>query len=246
MQSRATTSGANFSIARWHAFAPQVGREEDWRAWLRDPSDGDGTRAKPDVSWLAPMLKRRLDYRGRMALAAAGPCVEGVGSVEAVFGSRHGALNRTVKMLEDLARGEAVSPSAFSMAVHNGVAGLFSIARGDRGAATALAAGEDTLGVCLLEGAQMIACGADNVLVVYAEDAVPDVYRELVDVPATHPFAVALLLRAEARTRCILAPTVVEPRELPEAALIRFLIGDGNDAVIGVHQRFWLGRQCVN
>jgi hypothetical protein len=240
-------NGAGFGIARWRAWAPDVAGENSWRTWSRRPAtDADRTRAKPDVSWLPPMLRRRLDYRGRMALAAAAPCVEGIDSVKAVFGSRHGALNRTVAMLEDLARGEAVSPSAFSLAVHNGVAGLFSIARGDRGPATALAAGEDTLGVCLLEGAGMIAEGADNVLVVYAENAVPDVYREIVDVPSTHPFAVALLLQADAPMRCTLAPTAGESAEWPEAALIRFLLNDADDVIVGVNQCFRLERRCVN
>jgi len=55
-----------------------------------------------------------------------------------------------------------LSPTLFSLSVHNSVAGLFSIARGDRGAATAMAAGLDSLGLSILEGANMIAGGLNR------------------------------------------------------------------------------------
>src|SRR5262249_59695026 len=94
----------------------------------------------------------------------AWPCATGIESVQSVFASRHGALERTLELLDALARQESVSPTSFSLSVHNSTAGLFSIARTDRGAATAMAAGPDTLALSLLEGANLVAEGAEAVL----------------------------------------------------------------------------------
>jgi len=43
-----------------------------------------------------------------------------------VFASRHGEADRTLAILQDLAAGAEVSPTLFSMSVHNSVPGLWS------------------------------------------------------------------------------------------------------------------------
>lgn len=189
------------------------------------------------------LLRRRLDRAGRMALWTAWPCTEGLDSVQLVFGSRHGSLNRTVELLTALTNRNTLSPTLFSLSVHNHVTGLLSIARRDRSAATAMAAGVDTLGLCLLEGANMIAEGAARVLVTYADDRVPMLYRPLIGESATHPFAVSLLLTPApgVSRRCRLRRvTGCQPVSPPEVALMRFLLDpDFRDTVLGVNQ-IWL------
>lgn len=248
-QSMSSMSGGwqnGFGIARWHAWTPGLDDDDSgpaqWRDWLDGGVYGEPD-AQPNVGYLPALLRRRLDRAGRMAVDTAWRCLEGVDSVQVVFGSRHGSFKRTFAMLDALAREDTISPSVFSLAVHNSVAGLLSIARGDRGAATALAAGEDTLGMCLIEGAGMIAEGASNVLVVYAEDVVPPPYDELVETPAVHPFGISLLLTAgPAPLRCRVQHGAGKPVEAPEAALIRFLIEEADAAVIGVGQSCRLER----
>jgi len=231
-----------FGIARWQAWAPGITEPADWRAWLLDgrrPAPED----LPDVSYLPSLLRRRLDRCGRMALSTAWPCTEGLPSVQSVFASRHGALERTVELLQALSRAETLSPTSFSLSVHNSTVGLFSIARTDRGAATAMAAGEDSLGMSLLEGANLIAAGADHVLVCYADDRLPPPYAGTVDDSTHHPFAVSLLLTqpGEASLSGRLARSDAEGTEAPEAALMRFLL-DAEDSVIGVDQPWRLER----
>src|SRR5690348_4788326 len=145
-----------FGIARWQAWAPGVTEPAAWRAWL-PAGHCPEPQALPDVSFLPSLLRRRLDRCGRMAMSTAWPCSEGLESVQSVFASRHGALERTVELLHALSHDEPLSPTTFSLSVHNSTAGLFSIARTDRGAATAMAAGDDSLGLSLLEGANLIA-----------------------------------------------------------------------------------------
>lgn len=189
------------------------------------------------------MLRRRLDRHGRMAMHTAWSCAEGLDSVQFVFASRHGDLDRTLELLTALGNKDMLSPTSFSLSVHNSTAGLFSIARGDRAAATAMAAGADTLGLCLLEGANMIAEGASHVLVCYADDAPPAPYRPyLEEESARLPFSISLLLTqaGDADLNCRLARHTGDAREAPETALMRFLIEGSADSVIGVEQTWRL------
>lgn len=241
----ASQQTATFGIARWKAWAPGVADAPAWREWLAD-GECPEPDAQPDVSYLPPLLRRRLDRSGRMALATAWPCAEGRDSVSFVFGSRHGALERTLELLTALARRETLSPTVFSLSVHNSSAGLFSIARGDRGPATAMAAGADTLGMTLLEGANMVAEGAAAVLVCYADDQAPVPYRSFVEEESRHlPFAVSMLLTAakDAPLRCRLKREDAEKStEAPEAALMRFLLEETADSLIGTDQAWRLER----
>jgi len=237
-------STGNFGIARWKAWAPGVGDEPGWRAWLMG-ADSHDVDAQPDVNFLPAMLRRRLDRHGRMALHTAWPCAEGLESAPFVFASRHGDLQRTLELLTALGNDDTLSPASFSLSVHNSTAGLFSIARGDRAPTTAIAAAADTLGMGLLEGASMIAAGAEQVLVCYADDSVPEPYRPYIeDDPARLPFSVSLLLtRGEAPLQCRLTQHAGEPSEAPETALMRFLVEGSASSVIGVDQPWRLERE---
>ena len=238
-----TDNTGYFSIARWHAWAPGVDGVEAWRAWLPDGACPD-PMAQPDVSYLPSLLRRRLDRGGRMALSTAWPCTAGVDSVQSVFASRHGALSRTLELLGNLAEHETLSPTTFSLSVHNSTVGLFSIARSDRGAATAMAAGSDSLTMALLEGANLIQEGASHVLVCYADDVMPQPYSDFKVEDTSHrPFAVSLLLTPPGEaTAYRLSRSTAAGSETPEAALMRFLVEQTSDSVIGVDQPWRLER----
>src|SRR5882724_8323268 len=233
-----------FCIARWQAWAPGVAGAEAWRRWLPEGACPD-REAQPDVSYLPSLLRRRLDRSGRMALSTAWPCTQVLDSVQSVFASRHGALSRTLELLTNLAEREPLSPTTFSLSVHNSNLGLFSIARSDRGAATAMAAGADSLGLALLEGANLIAEGAPQVLVCYSDDLAPTPYDGFAVEDASHrPYAVSLLLTppGDAPLTCRLAHGDAAATETPEAALMRFLVEDAETSVIGVDQPWRLER----
>jgi hypothetical protein len=218
--------------------------EAGWRAWLAGAASPQPD-SQPDVNYLPPLLRRRLDRHGRMALYTAWACAEGLESVEFVFASRHGDLERTLELLTALGKDDMLSPTAFSLSVHNSTAGLFSIARGDRARATAMAAGADTLCMGILEGAMMIGEGASRVLVCYADDAVPAPYqRYLVAGEERHPFAVSLLLTpaAESPLRCRFVRDAATTEEAPETALMRFLVDGAPGSVLGRDQPWRLER----
>lgn len=233
-----------FVISRWRAWAPGMPTPGSWDSWL-----AGGTRSaadsQPDVNQLPALLRRRLDRLGRMALHTAWPCLEALDSVTFVFATRHGSLRRTMELLAALAHDQLLSPALFSTSVHNGTAGLYSIARGDRGAATAIAAGMDTLGMGLLEGAGLIAAGATHVLVCYADDKLPPPYDTAPgNGESRAPFCISLLLEpvTQGADVCHLVPAIGAASEAPETALLRFLVEHRASTVLGVDQCWRLER----
>jgi hypothetical protein len=175
-----------------------------WSAWPRAAS----VEEAPGVGFVDASMRRRLSPLAKMMLHVAHDCA-GIdaalqGRLRLVFASQHGELSYTVSLLRSLAAREPLSPNAFSLSVHNGAAGLFSILRGDRSASTALAAGDETLGAALAEArCQLDADPAQPVLVVYADNSFPEEYRPFAE-GAQSGRALALLLdEGAARTTTI-------------------------------------------
>ena len=129
----------------------------------------------PDTAFIGPLLRRRLSSLGRGMLHCAGHAAADVPELRSVFASQHGEPSRTLPMLEDMATDQEISPTQFSMNVHNAVAGIWSIARQDRSACTAIGAGQASFGWGLLEAFSLHrAHGEAPVLFVYGDDRLPD------------------------------------------------------------------------
>ena len=201
-----------------------------WSAW---PAPGvnealadaaQALAAKPDVSYVEPMLRRRISSLGKMGLKVAHDCVMSSGDVRLVFASRHGELRRTTEILQALVRGQPISPTAFSLSVLNAMAGVFGIARRDRSPAIAISAGAETLGYGLLEAyAQYTSNPSEPVLFVYAHEPRDPVFGPS-DEFDDEPLAVAILLASDAvqmlecGTATISASSEPSPISVPQSA----------------------------
>ncbi|WP_217477372.1 beta-ketoacyl synthase chain length factor [Stutzerimonas stutzeri] len=202
-----------FDIDQWQAWAPGLTSAGDWAAWARNPcapQDGD---AQPDVSFLPAMQRRRMSRLARMVFAVATPLAAGQPPMPLVYASRHGETARTFAILNDLANREPLSPTQFSLSVHNAIIGLWSIQQQDASEMTALAAQGDGLEHAVLEAALLLGEGAPAVLVVVAEDQTPDLYAPWID-DVSFPYAVALLLKPGRRWQLSLEPAA---GRLPQA-----------------------------
>ena len=186
----------NFNIAAWRAWAPGLDSVADWQAWSQQPSVPAASDAAPDVSFLPAMQRRRLSRMARMAFSVGWPLAQGHEGHEGlplVFASRHGETPRTFDILSDLAADQPLSPTQFSLSVHNAVIGLWSIMRGETSEMTALAAAGDGLEHGLIEACALLNEGAPAVLLIITEEQPPQAYaRWIDDVP--FPYAVGLLL----------------------------------------------------
>lgn len=152
---------------------------------------------RPALDTVDPIQRRRLSRLARGALHCA-LRVAPPGDLRLVYASRHGESDRTIGLLRDLASGVDVSPAAFSMSVHNAVPGLLSILAGNRAPISAVAAGSESFGYGLLAAAAAWkADPAQQVLFLYGEDRLPELWAPFV--PEVPPHALALLLGAGGR-----------------------------------------------
>lgn len=170
-----------------------------WSCWPGLESESKS----PDISFIEPIVRRRLSSLSKSALKVAHDCAADLPAVRVVFASRHGELRRSTSVLDDIGNAEPVSPTAFSLSVLNAMSGIFSIARGDNAAATAVSAGPGTLGWALLEAyAQYVSDPGSPVLLVYADEPADPRYGTIDDEITEGALAILLDARASARLDC--------------------------------------------
>lgn len=182
-----------FDICGWQAWAPGLATPAQWRNWWQQPTVAAQTDGQPDVSFLPAMQRRRLSPLARMVFQVAWPLAEGQDGQAVVFCSRHGETPRNLGLLTQLGTGEELSPTHFSLSVHNAIIGLWSMFRGDTSEMTAISATEDGLELAVMEAVLMLQGGAESVLVIVAEDSQPELYQPWIDdVPFAHAMALQL------------------------------------------------------
>ncbi|MDD2759407.1 MAG: beta-ketoacyl synthase chain length factor, partial [Methylomonas sp.] len=145
-----------------------------------------------DVDFLPMMQRRRLSPLARGACAVAWHARRAGGDMPVVYFSRHGESRYYFEMLQGMAAGEAVSPSRFSLCVHNAVAGLFSIQSQSHLPYVCLAGGTEELFAAFVEaGGQLLE--VPQVMVVCYEQPLPEVYgRYVSSSPMTWALAMVL------------------------------------------------------
>ena len=198
-----------------------------WAIWdTHSGSSGPPTSA--ELNFIEPMLRRRLSTLARMSLKVAHDCAHDLPSARFVYASRHGDLNRTTAMLDDLAAGESLSPTAFTMSVLNASPGLFSILRHDMAPTTAVSAAADSFVYGLLEACLQLTENPESpVVIVYADEPVPTVY-EHIEPQDSNAHAIGLLLKCGAPITigCASIPgDQVVSREPQSRAFLRCLEG---------------------
>ena len=118
----------------------------------------------PDVSFVEPMVRRRLSPLQKIYFALANKV--GGAPLSAVFASRDGEDSLTRRIVDDFHEDGSVSPHRFSASVYNAAPGLWSVRTANRSPYTAIASGDDSIEAGLLEALW----GARPTLYVYAEE----------------------------------------------------------------------------
>ena len=235
-----------FSIDNWAAWAPGLDNREAWLRWLAAPCalNDDGA---PAVTELPAMLRRRMDRLGKIALQAAYWGIDcDCDNIVTVFASRYGDVARSLSLLDQLTADEPLSPTAFSMSVHNAIGAFFSIARQDTAAQSVVAAGAETAEAAFTEALALLADDTSRVLVVYYETSQPAVYGQYADyIDVPHAWA-CLVRRSESggislsTDACPAGPTAYDPAGLsPDLDVLRFLLSNERELVRPGEARQW-------
>jgi len=205
----------NFRLESWAAMAPGLETREDWQQWLRNPSEIHQALGKVTLTSIPAMLRRRFNTLGKCAMAAAMPLVEGIDAIPSIFASRHGDTELSFSLLKGIGANEPMSPTSFSLAVHNAVAGLFSIARKDTSAVTAIAAMEGLVLQSFFEAIGQLQ-ESERVFCVVYDIPLPDFYRQHSgpDEPG-FPYAIAMILSQSDGETLVLEPAAASAAAVP-------------------------------
>nr|WP_283248019.1 beta-ketoacyl synthase chain length factor [Marinomonas lutimaris] len=150
---------------------------------------------KPELKNIPAMLRRRFTAIGKCSVEAATPLLNENEKIPLVFASRHGDVDLTLSLLKSIANNEPLSPTSFSLAVHNAISGLFSIARKDRCETTAISATENLIPFAVLEAATQLQ-ESKHVLCIICESVLPDLYKPFASSPP-FTYAIAMVLSRE-------------------------------------------------
>lgn len=234
-----------FIVQQWAAWAPGHSSREAWLEWFARPVPVQGDDV-PALAQMPAMMRRRIERLGRAALQTAYEAMEDASQpCPSVFASRYGDMRRSIELMRQLAEEGVVSPTAFSVSVHNAFAALFSIARGDRSNYSAVAAGPETAEAALVEAIGLLAEGAPEVLVVVYDEPLPPPLEHF-SAPGEfiHAWAVRISPAKESGIAFSLTQATDEPvaqaSTLPsDLALLAFLIGDQHHYHRDVDGRRW-------
>lgn len=218
------------TLIDWQASAPGLSSVDDWQHWALQPDVPNSQLPLATCTHLPMMTARRLSSGSRAAVDC-GLALLARQQVDAiVFTSRHGELERNLRILNAIANEQPLSPTDFAMSVHNAAAGSLTIAAKKPLVATSVAAGIDTFQQGLFEVLAMMQAGHQKVLLVDFDGAVPDYYHSFLPGEFTAPYAVALLF-ANAETLCC-RYELAEREVMPLPQSLQFLQGvlSGNKA----------------
>jgi len=220
-----------FGLDAWAAIAPGLDTQQGWRRWLQDPQPLDQAIGKIDLAAVPAMLRRRFNSLGKCAMGAALPLLDGIDTIPALFASRHGDTELTFSLLETLGRGEPVSPTSFSLAVHNAVSGLYTIARHDSSEVNVISAMRGLVLQAFFEAAGQLQ-ERDRLLCVIYDVPLPEFYRRHggeEDLPFA--YAIAMLLSRDSGERYVFAQDGIAPADVAQGGdadqirLLRLLTG---------------------
>lgn len=216
-------------------------RLSNWLGWRPDEQASVTCaqilpRDKPGRS-LPALLRRRLDDAGRATcdiLAGLDP----EASFPLVHASRHGDASHTLSMLKLLAENEPLSPTRFSMSVHNATLGVHAIANNHRRPLQALGARGNEFEALLWEAYGYLEESNKAVIIAFSEGELPEEYVSYTQHPG-HACAVGLRLSLDQG-----APLIAKANAMPSSSptpldVISWLTG--HQQYLSATQRWELG-----
>jgi hypothetical protein len=182
-----------------------VDTPQRWSQWAAAPWLPAG-EPQATLAAVAPMLRRRFSPLGRlvaqasMDLGGGATLPDAIGQHDnphdnpTVYASRYGETTRCLELLAEQARGDALSPTAFGLSVHNAIGAMIALTRGDRRHSSAIAAGRATAAAGVVEALALLDDGARSASLVVYDSPLPAGYACFEDEPSAH-FAWAWRLR---------------------------------------------------
>lgn len=224
--------------------APGLETKVSWQLWFDGLSDTEVEESSPTLKQIPALLRRRFSMLGKYAAASTLNVLAENQKMPGIFASRHGDTGLTLSLLEEIGQDQPISPTGFSLAVHNAVAGIISIARKDKSPITAISAMNGLLLQTLFEAATQLEKHERVFCVVY-DIPLPALYQPY-GISAPFPLALAFVVSrpSVSKATITLKSTTQVGVELSTYAeifeFIKLLIDGQGSLVMNVNQANWL------
>ena len=191
----------SFNLTAWNVVCNKVLSLEDWKLgenhWQQHSANWEDFA--PKLAFLPPLKRRRLSDSARLFFEAAWELTEQDENLPVVYASSNSEINRSFALWQTLLQEGDVSPTSFSLSVHNALVGQWSEMRQVKTETTAITAQQDNLETALLKAYLLLNDGYEKVLVVISESPL---YAEYNAQPIKRqPFAYALAMVVEKGTQ---------------------------------------------
>jgi hypothetical protein len=145
-------------------------------------------------------------------------------------------------MLQAIQVGEELSPTAFSLSVHNAIAGLFSIAYHNHQEITVIASGQEGIAPAFIDALGILQEGAAAVLLIFYDEPVADFYPIAPFNLSTAPCVLALRIALSGEGLPLSFSRASHSREVGEHSVqlrmfLKFLLAD--DPAISLGNWAW-------
>lgn len=225
-----------FSVSSWCAWAPGLVNADDWQSYFSAPYTlGDESA---DVSFMPAMQRRRLSPLARAAFYVSEQCMHDKAACPAIYCSSYGEYQRAEVILRDIAENKGVSPTAFSLSVHNAIAGQASIYFNNKEPMLAIAPAAHDYLTAFVDALGFLAEGKPSVLLVFYEEKAPEFFAPYC-FSTDFPCALALRIsmpkaNKKAFTLDFVEQNVNQHKEMPELLqLVRFFVQSNSELQLG-------------
>ena len=224
---------------------------DNFSVWIAPEQQISGLESLPhqdlNLSWVAPMQRRRLSQFMKMALHCLHD-IEGAQTQAINFSSRHGDLSKTSGLLDAICTDDPLSPTAFGLSVHNAAVGIFSILNNNTAPMNAIACGNDSIISALIDSyARLHTQLCEQIITCHADRALPAEYQCFADeLQVDHCIALSLSLAKAEQSYFSLEPIEYQATEDTNQLLpisIQFaiaLLNKAPETILFNNQRAWM------
>ncbi|MFC6277236.1 beta-ketoacyl synthase chain length factor [Psittacicella hinzii] len=161
----------NFNIEEFNSSFNRNISNQDWQQdnsyWYNQVKDRE--IVSPELSFLPPLQRRRLGDSARLIFSAAWPLTNKEENLPVIYASSQSENNRSFELFSDFLTQGTISPTSFSLSVHNAIVGQWTVMQNTTAESSAIATSKDNLEVALVEAYTMFQQGVTKVLIVLSE-----------------------------------------------------------------------------
>lgn len=224
----------DFIVSQWSVWPPQENSRESEKSLQAEI-----------LSVIPRMLKRRLSPLAKIVFCAASQSMGDNHQIATVFSSTHGELAKSFKMMQLIECGEEISPTTFSLSVHNAIAGLLSIIYKNNAQSTVVAPGEEGIACAFIEAIGLLQEGESEVLMILYDEPLVSFYPSApYQLTSEHSCAIALRISKTGKGQSLQFSSKQltgyggeQPIQIP--LLMRFLSGSEQSLTIQTPSHSW-------